>query len=72
MPRRLHHSPQQLVKNVTGDNQNTVKRKVTEIYRALDLEKRYEKDEILEAYLNEVYFGRSCYGRGDGVSDILR
>ena len=40
---------QQLVKNVTGDNQNTVKRKVTEIYRALDLEKRYEKDEILEA-----------------------
>ena len=53
---------QQLVKNVTGDNQNTVKRKVTEIYRALDLEKRYEKDEILEAYLNEVYFGRSCYG----------
>ncbi len=53
---------QQLVKNVTGDNQNTVKRKVTEIYRALDLEKRYEKDEILEAYLNEVYFGHSCYG----------
>ena len=53
---------QQLVKNVTGDNQSTVKRKVTEIYRALDLEKRYEKDEILEAYLNEVYFGHSCYG----------
>ena len=53
---------QQLVKNVTGDNQNTVKRKITEIYRALELEKRYEKDEILEAYLNEVYFGHSCYG----------
>ena len=53
---------QQLVKNVTKDNQNTVKRKVMEIYRALELEKRYEKDEILEAYLNEVYFGHSCYG----------
>lgn len=53
---------QQLIKNITRDNQDTVKRKVTEIYRALELEKRYEKDEILEAYLNEVYFGESCYG----------
>ena len=53
---------QQLVKNVTGDNQNTMKRKVMEIYRAREMEKRYEKDEILEAYLNEVYFGYSCYG----------
>lgn len=53
---------QQLVKNVTGDNEVTVKRKITEIYRALELEKRYEKDEILETYLNEVFFGQSCYG----------
>ena len=53
---------QQLVKNVTGDNEVTVKRKITEIYRALELEKRYEKDEILEAYLNEAFFGQSCYG----------
>ena len=53
---------QQLVKNVTGDNEVTVKRKITAIYRALELEKRYEKDEILEAYLNEVFFGQSCYG----------
>ena len=53
---------QQLIKNVTGNNQVTVKRKVTEIYQALELEKRYEKDEILEAYLNEVFFGRRCYG----------
>ena len=53
---------QQLEKNVTGDNEVTVKRKITEIYRALELEKRYEKDEILEAYLNEVFFGQSCYG----------
>ena len=53
---------QQLIKNVTGNNQVTVKRKVTEIYQALELEKRYEKDEILEAYLNEVFFGNRCYG----------
>ena len=53
---------QQTVKNVTGDNQDTVLRKVTEIYRALELEKRYEKDEILEAYLNEIFMGQECYG----------
>ena len=53
---------QQTVKNVTGDNQDTVLRKVTESYRALEMEKRYEKDEILEAYLNEIYMGQSCYG----------
>lgn len=53
---------QQTVKNVTGDNQDTVLRKVKEIYRALEMEKRYEKDEILEAYFNEIYMGQSCYG----------
>ena len=53
---------QQLIKNMTGDSQTTVKRKITEIYRALEMEKRYDKDEILEAYLNEIYLGRSCYG----------
>lgn len=55
---------QQLIKNATGDNQTTVKRKVTEIYRALELEKRYEKDQILEAYLNRICLGQSCYGVG--------
>ena len=53
---------QQLIKNVTGDNQSTVKRKVTEIYRALELEKRYTKDQILESYLNRICLGQSCYG----------
>ena len=53
---------QQTVKNVTEDNQDTVLRKVKEIYRALEMETRYEKDEILEAYLNEIYMGQSCYG----------
>ncbi len=53
---------QQTVKNVTGDNQDTVKRKITEIYRALQLEKDYTKEEILETYLNYIYMGESCYG----------
>ena len=53
---------QQLIKNVTGNDETTIKRKVTEIYRALQLEKRYDKDEILTCYLNTVYFGESCYG----------
>ena len=53
---------QQVVKNMTGDNEVTIKRKVTEIFRALRLEKNYSKDEILETYLNLVYFGNGCYG----------
>lgn len=53
---------QQLIKNLTHDNQVTVKRKITEIYRALQLEKEYDKDIILEAYLNNIYLGNSCYG----------
>lgn len=53
---------QQLIKNVTGNNENTVKRKVTEVYRALALEKDYSKDEVLEMYLNTIYLGNQCYG----------
>ena len=55
---------QQLIKNITNDKQDTIKRKVTEIFRALELEKRYDKMEILEEYLNTVYFGSSSYGIG--------
>ena len=55
---------QQLIKNITDDKQNTIKRKVTEIFRALELEKNYTKQEILEMYLNTVYFGSSSYGIG--------
>ena len=53
---------QQLVKNVTQYKDGTVKRKVTEIFRALDLEKRYNKDEIMEMYLNCIFLGHNCYG----------
>ena len=53
---------QQLVKNITGENQVSITRKVKEIFRALNLEKKYSKEEILTAYLNVVNFGDGCYG----------
>ena len=53
---------QQLIKNVTGDNQVKIKRKVQEIFRALNLENQMSKEQILEMYLNVVYFGNHCYG----------
>ena len=53
---------QQLIKNVTQYDDVTVKRKIVEIFRALDFDKRYSKDQTLEWYLNYVYFGRRCYG----------
>jgi len=55
---------QQLIKNLTGEKEGTVKRKVTEICRALQFEKNYSKEEILELYLNRVYFGQMCNGVG--------
>ena len=53
---------QQVIKNATGDKEVTIKRKVTEIFRALRLAKNYSRDEILETYLNLVYFGKGSYG----------
>ncbi|MBR0161083.1 MAG: transglycosylase domain-containing protein [Oscillospiraceae bacterium] len=55
---------QQLLKNLTGKDQVTVQRKLTEIFGALELEKKYDKQEILEYYLNAVYFGEGCWGVG--------
>lgn len=53
---------QQLLKNMTGDDAGTVNRKVREIFRALEFEKNYTKQEILELYLNTIFLGKSCYG----------
>ena len=53
---------QQLIKNLTQQDDITVQRKLLEIFQALDLEKNYDKDEILEYYLNAVFFGEGCYG----------
>ena len=53
---------QQLIKNITGDDETSVKRKIQEVMRALELEKKYEKDDILELYLNTIFFGQRAYG----------
>ena len=53
---------QQLIKNLTGESETSVKRKVQEILRALELEKKYEKEDILEMYMNTIYFGQGAYG----------
>ncbi|MCD7797603.1 MAG: transglycosylase domain-containing protein [Clostridiales bacterium] len=53
---------QQLIKNLTDDNKVTYIRKFNEILRALNLERNYSKEEILEAYLNTIYLSNGCYG----------
>ena len=53
---------QQVVKNVTGENQVTIRRKILEIFRALRLHEKYSEEEILETYFNLVYFGHKAYG----------
>lgn len=53
---------QQLIKNTHLTSEKTLKRKVAEIKLAIDLEKQYSKEQILEKYLNTIYFGDNCYG----------
>lgn len=53
---------QQLIKNLTGENDVTVKRKVLEIFEALDFDKKHSKEYTLEWYLNQIFLGRGCYG----------
>ncbi len=53
---------QQLIKNLTDDNKVTYIRKFNEILRALNLERNYSKEQILEAYLNTIYLSNGCYG----------
>jgi len=54
---------QQLVKITWLDqSEKTLRRKVVEAITALNIEKRYDKDEILYVYLNKVYYGKAGYG----------
>jgi penicillin-binding protein 1A len=55
---------QQLVKNLTGRTEHTPERKLTEIFTALDLEKRADKETVLEAYLNIINLAEGCFGVG--------
>lgn len=53
---------QQLIKNITGEDDTTVQRKIEEIFRALNLEKTKTKSEIMEMYLNTIYLSQGCWG----------
>ena len=53
---------QQLIRNVTKYKEDTVRRKIVEIFRAMQCEKTYTKEEIIEWYLNYVLFGEHSNG----------
>lgn len=53
---------QQLARTVFLSNERTWERKIEEMYIAVELEKKYSKEEILEFYLNNVYFANGYYG----------
>ncbi len=55
---------QQLVKNVTCDDDISIRRKVQEMFWAIDIENNFSKKEILEMYLNIINLSQGCYGVG--------
>jgi len=53
---------QQLAKLMFLSHERTLTRKIRELFLAIELERRFSKEEILETYLNEIYFGAGAYG----------
>lgn len=53
---------QQLAKNLYFSFDKKIERKVAELFMAWEIEETLEKDEILEVYLNIIYYGENCYG----------
>ena len=62
---------QQVIKNMTNYNETTVKRKVTEIVRALRFTQNNSKDDTLEYYLNIIPLGSGCEGVGAGAREYF-
>ena len=56
--------PQQLIRSTFLSNEKTLERKIREIAMAIELTRRYPKDQVLEWYLNQVPFGQNTYGIG--------
>ena len=64
---------QQVAKNLyfIEDNNNPIERKVAEIFMAFKLESEYSKDDILEMYVNTIYFGDGYYGIKEACNGYL-
>ena len=58
---------QQLAKNEYFFQEQTIERKIAEIFMAFDIERHFSKDEILELYVNSIYFGDGYYGIGQAA-----
>ncbi|MGI6153733.1 MAG: transglycosylase domain-containing protein [Christensenellaceae bacterium] len=62
---------QQLIKNKLLSNERSYKRKLQEAYLAMELEKKYDKEQILEAYLNTIPLGGRVYGVKTAAKDYF-
>lgn len=56
----------QLSKNILTSSEVSIKRKIMDMYNAVGMNRVMKKDEILEAYLNNIYFGKNAYGVAAG------
>ena len=64
---------QQVAKNLYYiDEENVVKRKLAEVFTAIELEKNYKKEEILELYVNTINFGDGYYGIKEACNSYLK
>ena len=63
---------QQLIKNLSGERDVTVRRKLMEIFRAMDLEEKYTKEEIITWYLNTIYLGNYLGENAYGVKSAAK
>ena len=56
---------QQLAKNIYFTQEKKITRKIAEVFMTFEIEKRYDKDEILELYINTIYYGNGYYNIKD-------
>jgi penicillin-binding protein 2A len=62
---------QQLTKNTLLTSQKTLKRKIDEVFLAMEIERHYSKSEILQMYLNQIYFGDGAWGLKQAASNYF-
>lgn len=63
---------QQVVKNTFVGSELTIQRKIQEAFTALELERRYTKEQILEYYMNSIFFGSNAYGVSAAAEEFFQ